>query len=81
LSSIGHPLVGDRAYGARGRLPPGAREALVVALRGFARQALHASKLAFDHPVHGGRLQFEAPDPDDLAALLDALRKDVRSHG
>ncbi len=81
LSSIGHPLVGDRAYGARGRLPPGAQEGLVTALRGFDRQALHASTLAFDHPVDGVRLQFEAPDPDDLTELLDALREDVRHHG
>jgi 23S rRNA pseudouridine1911/1915/1917 synthase len=81
LSSIGHPLVGDRAYGARGRLPPGAGAGLIAGLRGFSRQALHAAKLSFDHPVHGGRLQFEAPDPDDLVGLLDALRQDVRQHG
>ena len=80
LSSIGHPLVGDRAYGSRGRLPSGADEGLVAALRGFARQALHACELAFRHPVHGGTLQFEAPDPDDLACLLDALREDQRHH-
>lgn len=80
LSSIGHPLIGDRAYGSRGRLPPGADADLVAAIRAFERQALHARELAFRHPVHGGWLKFEAPDPDDLARILEALRADVRRH-
>jgi len=36
------------------------------------RQALHAQRLAFDHPVTGARLSFEAPIPAELTALVRA---------
>lgn len=61
LSAIGHPVVGDTTYG-------GAREAI-----DFARPALHAAQLAFDHPVTGSRLEFESAAPPDLGALLEEL--------
>ena len=38
-------------------------------LAGFSRPALHAHRLAFDHPRSGRRLVFEAPGPDDLRNL------------
>lgn len=72
LAHAGHGLVGDPVYGGRRRLPsavPGAAEAAA-----FPRQALHAATLGFDHPVTGEKLDFEAPLPADLAALLAALR-------
>ncbi len=59
---IGHPVVGDPVYGRR-RNPWGLR-----------RQALHAYRLAFAHPRDGRALQFEVPLPEDLAAVLQALR-------
>ena len=40
----------------------------------IARQALHAYRLAIDHPISGQRLQFEAPFPNDMQRTLDALR-------
>ena len=40
----------------------------------FPRQALHAARLAFGHPFSGERLGFEAPLPDDMAALIGRLR-------
>jgi 23S rRNA pseudouridine1911/1915/1917 synthase len=40
----------------------------------FPRQALHAARLAFRHPVSGERLQFEAPLPADMAELVARLR-------
>ena len=40
----------------------------------FPRQALHAASLGFDHPVTGERLEFQAPLPEDMAALVAALR-------
>jgi 23S rRNA pseudouridine1911/1915/1917 synthase len=56
LASIGHPLVGDPVYGGRApSLPPG--------LRSFGRQALHAERLAFVHPVTGASLVVEQPAP------------------
>jgi len=72
-----HALVGDPVYGGRLALPAGASERLVAALRGFRRQALHASALQLRHPASGDELRFEVPPPADFADLLDALRKDV----
>jgi 23S rRNA pseudouridine1911/1915/1917 synthase len=46
----------------------------------FGRQALHAARLGFRHPVDGRPLQFESPMPEDMAALLAALRRGAR-HG
>ena len=57
MAHIGHPLVADEVYG-------GAPAA------GLQRQALHAFRLAFRHPVTGAALEFEAPLPPDLAAAL-----------
>jgi 23S rRNA pseudouridine1911/1915/1917 synthase len=61
LSSIGHPLEGDPTYAGRGP-------------RIFARQALHAWKLAFVHPSTNETVAFESPMPEDLRALLASLR-------
>ncbi|AMC99190.1 MULTISPECIES: 23S rRNA pseudouridine(1911/1915/1917) synthase RluD [Halomonas] len=70
------PLIGDPVYGGRLKLPPGASEGLKDLLRGFPRQALHARKLAFDHPASGERVEFRAALPDDLLMLIDYLRDD-----
>ncbi|MEJ2129389.1 MAG: 23S rRNA pseudouridine(1911/1915/1917) synthase RluD [Woeseiaceae bacterium] len=72
-----HALVGDPVYGGRLALPKGASDGLIATLRGFRRQALHAAKLGFTHPVSGEAMEFEAPLPDDFEGLLQALRKDV----
>jgi 23S rRNA pseudouridine1911/1915/1917 synthase len=80
LAHLKHPLVGDPVYGRRLANPRGAGEPLIAALRGFRRQALHAAALAFDHPVSGARLSFQAPLPVDFADLLAALRADARGN-
>lgn len=77
----GFPLVGDVLYGARRRLPPAPGPVLTELLRGFPRQALHARRLAFDHPVSGRALRFDAPVPADLQALLDALGEHAETIG
>jgi RluA family pseudouridine synthase len=64
FAAIGHALVGERKY-ARGRDSP---------IR-FRRVALHAWRLAFDHPSSRVRVELEAPLPDDFARLLDTLRR------
>ncbi|MXX29204.1 MAG: RluA family pseudouridine synthase [Gammaproteobacteria bacterium] len=81
LASIGHPLVGDRRYGARGRLPRAPHPEVVLTVRGFQRQALHASELAFDHPATGERCEFRSPLPKDMAELLAVLTLDAETHG
>lgn len=80
LAHLKYPLVGDPVYGTRLGRPRGAGDQLIEALRSFKRQALHAAALAFDHPLSGERLAFEAPPPADFAALLDALRTDARAN-
>lgn len=78
LAHAGYPIVGDPVYGGRRKLPAGASAALIEALDAFKRQALHAERLAFTHPKSGRRVEFKAPIPPDLAALLGALDRDLR---
>lgn len=75
LAHIRRPIVGDPVYGGRLRLPPGADDEVSEALRGFRRQALHAESLTLDHPRTGETMTWTAPLPDDLDALLAALRR------
>jgi 23S rRNA pseudouridine1911/1915/1917 synthase len=76
LAHIGYPIVGDPVYGGRKKLPAGATPELIAALNEFQRQALHAAKLSFAHPKSGKPVTYEAPLPDDLRGLLDALARD-----
>jgi 23S rRNA pseudouridine1911/1915/1917 synthase len=80
LAHIHHPLVGDPLYGGGLKLPKGATPALAAALRGFRRQALHAERLAFEHPVTGEAMAFEAKRPVDMQALIEAMRADALEH-
>ncbi|GIK35071.1 MAG: pseudouridine synthase [Gammaproteobacteria bacterium] len=73
MAHIGFPILGDPTYGGRPRLPAGADAALIAALQGFRRQALHASAIRFRHPASGEWLEFGAPLPQDMRAALAAL--------
>ncbi len=80
LASRGWPVVGDRVYGpAPSRLlkVAGAERRLGKLLAMMGRQALHAWKLAFEHPSTGRRLLLEATPAPDMAALLEALRREA----
>ncbi len=61
LQAIGHPVVGDASYG-------GARPGLDL-----GRPFLHATAVAFAHPITGERIVVEEPLPPELAAVLDRL--------
>lgn len=80
MAHVKHPLIGDPQYGGLLKLPKGATAELVEALRGFRRQALHAERLEFLHPVSGRTIAVEAERPADMEALLAALRADTREH-
>jgi 23S rRNA pseudouridine1911/1915/1917 synthase len=70
LASIGHPIAGDSVYGFRKQRLP------------LRRQFLHAARIAFTLPRSGQPAEFTSELPDDLATVLDALRKGVdRSQG
>ncbi|MBK8068388.1 MAG: RluA family pseudouridine synthase [Rhodanobacteraceae bacterium] len=75
LAHIGHPLVGDPQYGGRRQLTPGASPALREATKAFGRQALHAGRLAFEHPVTGKAIDLGSPLPLDFRRLLAVLRE------
>ena len=75
-----HPLIGDPLYGGSFKLPKAATPELVEMLRTFKRQALHAEKLAFVHPVSGETISTEAPMPADMLALVATLRADTAAH-
>ena len=71
LSETGHAVVGDALYGgARKSVPP-----RLAAIARIDRPFLHAARLTLAHPSDGRQLSFEAPMPDDLARMLDALRR------
>jgi 23S rRNA pseudouridine1911/1915/1917 synthase len=74
LSASGHPVVGDPLYIRR---VPSAAKTVEQPLRGelldFPRQALHAASLGFSHPRTGKTLSFQAPLPDDMAALINHI--------
>ncbi|MAF64166.1 MAG: RNA pseudouridine synthase [Planctomycetes bacterium] len=70
LSSIGHPVVGDRVYRIAGAPP----RRLPSPARAPQRQMLHAAELAFRHPTLGDMRTFTAPLPADFAELLAHLR-------
>jgi 23S rRNA pseudouridine1911/1915/1917 synthase len=72
-----NPLLGDPAYGGRLQLPAGASDELIEALRGFRRQALHAARLTFQHPVTGAEIDQQCPPPGDFETLLEVLRRDA----
>jgi tRNA pseudouridine65 synthase len=67
LRHINHPLVGDVAYGS------GAINRHYRATYDLHRLALHACRLAFDHPVTGARVDVSVPVPEDLGSALDRL--------
>lgn len=78
LHHLGHPIVADRLYEGKTQLrlsdivpelPEEQDEVLI------ARQALHALRLCFDHPITGQRMEFEAPLPADITNTLAAIRQ------
>jgi len=77
MAHINHPLVGDPLYGGRPRPPKGASEAFINTLRGFDRQALHATMLRLYHPITGIEMEWHAPLPQDMVDLIDALKADT----
>ncbi len=61
MQAIGHPVLGDHAYGGPSRF-------------GLERQFLHAERLAFPHPVSGEPMEVGSPLPEDLARALELAR-------
>ncbi len=77
LACIGYPVISDRLYSKKNFLT---RSEIMGTLATpgepplIARQALHATRLSFTHPVTGLPVSFEAPPPEDFTTTLEALR-------
>lgn len=74
MAHIGHPLVGDPVYGSgfkasQSRLPDVAKSKLAA----LDRQALHATRLGFEHPITLRRLRFESAIPRDIEQFVQAI--------
>lgn len=78
MAHIGHPVFGDPVYGRRCGVPAGAGAPLRASLAAFKRQALHAFMLALTHPGNGKAMRWEAPLPEDMCQLLEALEEGKR---
>jgi len=65
LAAVGHPILGDRAYGGAGA---------DAAALGLGRPFLHSWRIAFEHPVTRVRIELEEPLPDDLERALMVAR-------
>jgi 23S rRNA pseudouridine1911/1915/1917 synthase len=76
LAARGWPIVGDPQYGEP-RWSQIDDPALAATLQAFPRQALHAWRVAFTHPISGGQVTVEAAVPPDLDALLRATGLDA----
>lgn len=76
MAHIHYPLVGDQTYGGRLRMPANATADLRDYLQHFKRQALHAAKLALQHPSTGEFVSWQAPLPEDMQTLLNTLAAD-----
>ena len=81
MAHIKHPIVGDSRYGARLVLPSDPSDGLERCMREFPRQALHARRLEFDHPVHKEKIAVNAPMPPDMAELIDGCRTERETSG
>ena len=80
MNHLKHPIVGDPLYGGSFKLPKGASDEFIAALRAFRRQALHAEVLEFLHPVTGEPIRCSAPVPADMQHLMRLLREDAAAH-
>lgn len=70
LAHIQYPLIGDPLYGGRFFTPKGAKEDLILKLKNFKRQALHACLLSFNHPIEKRKVKFESTLPTDMESIL-----------
>ena len=67
LASLGHPVLGDEAYGGR--------KVCVLDDMAIERPMLHARTLGFTHPATGQSLEYTVPPPADMERLLERLRR------
>ncbi|MCK5903381.1 MAG: 23S rRNA pseudouridine(1911/1915/1917) synthase RluD [Cocleimonas sp.] len=67
------PIVGDRTYTGRLKVPAGLDEATRTKVQRFNRQALHATRLTITHPLTGELCSWDTPMPNDMRDMVEAL--------
>lgn len=75
LSDRGYPVVGDAVYGNASKIRTVIDATMKAQLKALDRQALHAERLSFVHPIKGEKVVYEAEMPEDMAVLCSQLRK------
>ncbi|HEX7534042.1 MAG TPA: RluA family pseudouridine synthase [Syntrophales bacterium] len=75
LSALGLPVIGDSVYGNPRRADAVHDTFVRSKLKTMKRQALHAAKIGFVHPITCQDMMFSSPLPDDMTALADFLRR------
>jgi len=78
MTYAGFPLVGDPVYGKRLVIPKQCDQELEAQLRGFKRQALHATAIEYIHPLTGESQAWSAELPEDMLSLCEALAQDAK---
>lgn len=76
MAYLRHALLGDPVYSGRPKPIKNSSPELREAMRGFKRQALHAVKLEFEHPITGEEMKWQAPIPQDMAEMTELLHQD-----
>ena len=77
LSDLGHSIVGDPTYGKsllKKKVISAFSEESLKLIKQFDRQALHATKLSFEHPITKKYLDFASPLPADMKELIRVLK-------
>ncbi|MGZ3648082.1 MAG: RluA family pseudouridine synthase [Syntrophales bacterium] len=74
LSAMGLPVIGDSVYGNPKRADAVHNTFVRSKLKTMKRQALHAARIRFVHPITCQDMMFSSPLPDDMTALADFLR-------
>ena len=77
FSDMGHSLIGDDLYGkslSETRYKNSSLKEKIKCVKSFNRQALHATKLSFNHPINKKYLEFTSPLPKDINQLIEILK-------
>ena len=78
MLSMGCPLLGDKLYAKGRNIPKNISKDIILLIKNIKRQALHAKKITFKHPIKDEILSFESKIPNDIKKLEYALFDDPK---
>ncbi len=77
MSYLGHSIIGDNLYGkeiVQKNFKNTYYKQKIKLIKSFSRQALHAKKLCFNHPINNNYLEFSSQLPKDISVLIENLK-------